>query len=83
MEAPEIERGIPIPPLVSHDTVSRSSLIHELEPGESRFFFAEELADRNRWQSIAANVGQRTKRRYVTRTLMKEGRIGLRVWRVS
>lgn len=78
------ERGVAVPPRkYGHLGPTKSELVREIQPGESRFFPAPSTSQRSKWQSIAATVGIADGRKFTTRTMMKDGKIGLRVWRTQ
>jgi hypothetical protein len=82
MQMPEIERGIPVEPryVIKEDT--KSSLVAQLEVGESLFCPGETQPLRSNWQSIASHVARRDGRKFTTKSVVKGGRPGLRIWRI-
>jgi hypothetical protein len=83
----ELEYHIPVPPKKVEQpvTVARRFRFADMTPGSSKFFPAEDPIVRNRL-AISAHSYARTqtpKWEMRTRKKMKNGVVGLRVWRVK
>lgn len=80
----ELERDVPIPTAsINRDPTSKAGMIRAMAVGDSIFFPEENVRVRRTWQSAAANVALQEGRTYVTRTMMKNGQRGIRVWRTA
>jgi len=83
MPGPEIERGIPIPLPNRERFGTKAAQLRDMQVGDSKFFPAATPAERGNWQSSAASLAKTEGWVITTRTVMKDGKIGLRIWRAA
>lgn len=80
MYIPPIEKRIPMPVPDYEAARKKIDLLMELEVGDSRFFTGTEL-DLTNWQTWASKAGLRHGCRFPTKRMVKNGVVGLRIWR--